>query len=533
MDKSAAYLAAEFKKYGLQEGSNKGFLNAYEQTVNQRPTKRNVLSFSMPGGKSLSLTVGEDFMPLNGSLPLEMVRGDVVFVGFGIQEEGWDDYAGVDVKGKIALILRGAPGDKRPLSNAAKARKAKENGAAGVVLIGPSGPNRSEIPRTNAAQGVRGVDVVAVGMHRKWFKDLTGMAYEDAMKMAKPASKPLEVSGKIITEMEPNKGNALNVIGYLPGRDPILKNEFIIVGAHYDHLGYGETGSRTNSDAIHRGADDNGSGTVGLLALAKYYAKQKNNKRTIIFQLYSGEELGLRGSGAWADANADTLKSTSAMINMDMIGRVRDEQLYIYGTSSCVLWDDMLKGISIPGLKLVTAPNVRGDSDQASFARKNVPVLFFHTGLHDEYHTEKDDLTIVNFGGMSQVLEAVSQTINQIDRHPALLEFNKEAQMGNRPTDRQVPSGGPRRVLVGFVPDMMAGGPGLRIAGTTPGSPAEKAGFKSGDVITSLNGKPIADLESYTELLKGLAPGDKVKIGFTRDGKPMEVEFAVVARPGG
>jgi len=239
----------------------------------------------------------------------------------------------------------------------------------------------------------------------------------------------------------PNAGKAKNVIAYLPGTDPVLRNEFIVIGGHFDHLGYGEIGSRTGMDMIHPGADDNGSGAAGVLAAAEWFSKHRINRRTIIFQGYSGEELGLRGSRGWVDANKDKLPNIAGMLNMDMIGTVRFNQTFVYGLTSSNDWLPLFSNVKVDGLKLLLCPNARGDSDQASFVAASVPALFFHTVLTDEYHTEKDTWDRVNYPGAADVVEAVLQTALQLDASPKKMAFNPNVERGNRPTDRRPPTG--------------------------------------------------------------------------------------------
>lgn len=543
-DMAVAYIEKAFKSYGLKPGATGSFVHTFATTVNLRAAAKNKLSFTK-GGKTWTPKLESEYLPLAGSVNDKAVSGDLVYVGYGLEEEGWNDFAGVDVKGKVAVMLRGAPTGKTASSNNRKARLAAEKGAVGVVFVGPSGPGSAEFPKTNRGQGIPGtLEIVAVGIHSKFFKDLTGMDFVAARAATAPQSKVLDVKFEATTELETNNVTGRNVIGYLEGKDPVLKNEYIIVGAHFDHLGYGEVGSRTNSDAYHGGADDNGSGTAGLIAMAKQFAKWHGNQRTIIFQAYSGEEIGLQGSRAWANDHPELLAKTTAMLNMDMIGTVRGNNVYVFGLSSAKGWEGILKQVSVPNLNLVTAPHVRGDSDQASFARKDVPVLFWHTGLTNEYHSEKDLFHMVNLNGATRVANAVSQTVLLLDKAPKL-EFDKaNVVLGNKSTDRVVPPNDPppgqgggdgmgRRIRVGFIPDYAAGGPGAAISGVGPGSPAAKAGLKAGDRITEFNGKAVSDVETLNEAMKTCKPGDKVKVVYQRDGKSVTVEITVEERTDG
>ncbi len=536
MEKCATYIENEFKKAGLKPGKD-GYIHTYPITVNQRPTKNNLLVLTDKDGKKHTLNVGTDYLPLVGSENMKPVNSDLYFVGYGLEDDDWNDYKDQKVEGKVVVVLRGAPDGRKSISNANKARTAAKMGAVGVIFVGPGTPGGAEFPRTNRNYGIpSSLAIVGAGIDSKFFEPLTGLKFGPARRATAPASKALTSSVRMVTELEPNAGVGKNVIGYLAGSDPVLKNEYIIVGGHFDHLGYGEVGSRTGADSYHGGADDNGSGTAAVMSLAKEFAKAKLNKRTIIFQCYSGEEEGLVGSGAWAKDNPEILAKTTGMINMDMIGTVRQGKVYVFGLSSSLGWEPVLNKVKVDGLTLATAAHVRGDSDQASFARKNVPVLFFHTGLTDTYHTEKDLLSTINIKGMSDVATAVAQTVIALD-DATKLEFNADVVLGNKPDDRKVPPpdvpvNTERRIRVGFIPDMGdESGGGALISGTTPGSPAEKAGFKTGDRITKFNGREVTDLDTLNEAMKTCKPGDKVKIVFMRDGKEMILELTVEERP--
>lgn len=548
-EKAAAYIADVFKRAGLRAAEgNPGYIHYFDVQVNQRPSATgNVVALGLPDGKTATLKLGTDFMPLVNSRT-EEVSAPLVFAGYGLKGEDWDDYAGIDVKGKVVVVFRGAPEGKPNIANRQKARVAQEQGAVGIVFVGPTAPGRSELPVTSAVQGfTRAMEFVGVGLHSKWFKPLTGLDYQQTRAMSKPMSRTLKATVRMRTAMEPNAGKGRNVIGYLPGNDPTLKNEYIIVGAHYDHLGYGEVGSRTGNEAPHFGADDNGSGTAGMMALARYFAEKKSNRRTIIFQAYGAEELGLVGSNAWAQDHPEILKATTAMLNMDMIGRVREGTAFAYGSSTSAGWDAILAQVKVPNLKLDVRPNARADSDQASFARRKVPILFFHTGLHDEYHTENDTWDKIYYRGMVDVLEAVSQTVDALDRAEQKLVWADQAEIGSRAGDRQArpggnsaptnPAGNPgnqgRRVRIGFIPDMASGGPGVLLAGTTPDTPAAKAGLKAGDRVLKIGDKKLDGLEDMQAAMMALEVGKPVDLVILRDGKEIIVKIVPETPAGG
>ncbi|HVL38979.1 MAG TPA: M28 family peptidase [Fimbriimonadaceae bacterium] len=529
-DLAATYIAAHFRRIGLHEGPNKGYFHTWEFSHGFRPKEDSSLTVFLPGGKTQVLRPREDFVPLPGTAE-KPVSGDIVYVGFGLEDASWNDYANVDVRGKIVLMLRGVPEGQRQASHGAKAALAASKGAIGVIFAGPTAPGRAELPPLNRAAGVRAdTGVAAAAVTGDVFRSITGLTYEAARAQSPGSGKVTGASARIAGGVEENSGLAKNVIGYLPGRDSRLRNEYIIVGAHYDHLGHGEVGSMSGSGDIHPGADDNASGTAAVMMLAEHFAKTKSNRRTMIFQLYSGEELGLLGSRAWTNFNTDKLARTSAMINLDMVGRLRDGKLSVFGTSSAEEWPGLLGKVNVPNVQLVTAPNVRADSDQAAFAAQKVPVLFFHTGLHPEYHTERDRFETVNVQGIAQVCEVVAQVLKGVDALSRKLEFSEKTVMGNLPGDRRATGDSQRRVRIGFIPDMAAGGPGVRITGASPDSPAAKAGFKEGDRILSFDGKKIESLEDLQAAMVAARVGQRVKVRYLRDDREHEVELTVEAR---
>lgn len=438
---AADYLAQQFRRIGLEEGPHKGFFHEFEVTVNQRPTSNNVLTFRDRAGQTWRLSLGEDFVPLAGTRPMRMVNADLVYVGFGLAEDDWNDFEGVDLEGKVAVMFRGVPEGRRPASNGAKARWAANKGAVGVIFAGSAVEGRRDLPPLSRGQGLApNTDIVAAAVSERHFERLVGVPIDEARAVQGPASRPLDWSVRMITETEPNRGMGRNVIGILLGNDPAVRDEIIVVGAHFDHLGYGEVGSRTGADIIHPGADDNASGVAGVLALAEYFATNRTNRRTMIFQLYSGEEVGLVGSAAWVRDNPETVRRISAMINLDMIGRLRDGRLTVFSTSSSTEWDAILDAVAAPDIRLQKSPTIAAGSDHFPFARANVPNLFFHTGLTPEYHTENDTVDTINFSGMVNIVDLVRQVIENVDGREKL-PWNPDAQSGGRRRPAAPPAG--------------------------------------------------------------------------------------------
>ena len=322
--------------------------------------------------------------------------------------------------------------------------------------------------------------------------------------------------------------NATNIVGVIEGRDANLKSEAIVIGAHYDHLGRGGPGSGSlaaNSTDIHYGADDNASGTSALLELARHYAKAKTNKRTLVFVAFSGEELGLFGSKHYADNPVIPVDKTVAMINMDMIGRLNEDNLTIGGIGSAVEWKSVVEGInnfnapktsmegSTAGFKLRLDEAGLGPSDHASFYMKKIPVLFFFTGTHTDYHKPSDTSEKINYGGLVRIANMVSRVVDSIDANPNRPTYKDAAapqQMGGRRTFN---------VSIGVMPGYGDDGSGMVIDGVTEGRPAAAAGLKAGDKIVSLAGKQVKNVNDYMEILGGLVADQEVEIVVVRGGE--------------
>ena len=301
-----------------------------------------------------------------------------------------------------------------------------------------------------------------------------------------------------------------NVVGILEGNDPVLKNEAIVIGAHYDHIGLGELGSLAEGrgQQIHNGADDNASGTAGLLELARVLASQRATlKRSVVFVAFSAEEEGLLGSKHYVATPAFPLDKTVAMINMDMIGRMKDDRVIVGGSGSSPLWKDLLPRLKPNGLELKFQDDGYGPSDHASFYAKDIPVLFFFTGVHQDYHRPSDDPDKINLAGANQVLELVLGTAQ------ALSQQERPTRSSPKPRSRSEPRGrGEFRVYLGTIPDYGEEVEGVKLSGVREGSPAAKAGMKGGDIIVECAGKQIKNVYDYTYVLGDRKPGDVVEI---------------------
>jgi hypothetical protein len=324
-------------------------------------------------------------------------------------------------------------------------------------------------------------------------------------------------------KVEPLKVTAHNVVGKLEGSDPARADEIVVVGAHYDHLGMGGPGSLAPDDVSpHNGADDNGSGTAVLLGLAEYFATQPDARpaRSLVFVAFSAEEMGLLGSDYFVNNPPFSLDQVTAMVNFDMVGRLKDDgDMQVFGTESAEEFETLLDTLDAndDALTLSYVGDGYGPSDQTSFYAKKIPVLHMFTGTHTQYHRPDDDWELINAEGMAQVADFSAILISDLANWPGELTLIER----QRP---QVSGGGGYGPYLGTIPDFgeVEGG-GLRLSGVRAGSPAEAAGLQGGDVVVEFAGKEVVNIYDYTYALRDHAPGDTVQIKVKREGEVVEL----------
>lgn len=327
-----------------------------------------------------------------------------------------------------------------------------------------------------------------------------------------PAKKGIPPNSKTV--------NAANVIGFLDNN----QSKTIVIGAHYDHLGMGDQGSSLQSNSmgmIHNGADDNASGVAGMLELAKYYSRNKIKENyNFLFIAFSGEELGLMGSKFYLDNASLKTADINCMINLDMIGRYREEKgVSIGGIGTSTFWENNAAKIANDmGIKFNLDSTGIGPSDHASFYLKDIPVLFIFTGAHPDYHKPSDDLALINLKGEALLLEYVINVINQINLRP-VLDFKKTSNPHSNASKSSF------KVTLGVIPDYSFDGIGLRLDGVSDGRPAEIAGIKTGDIILKIGTFEIKDVYSYMEALNKFEKGMTVKVLLKRKEEKKEVEL--------
>ncbi|MEI6576450.1 MAG: M20/M25/M40 family metallo-hydrolase [Bacteroidota bacterium] len=532
----ANWMVSRFQNIGIKE-FNDYYFQEFNVVYEVKLGPRCAMSFPGYVGKA-----GIDFTPLSFSDNAVMER-DVAFVGYGftIKQDSlkWDDYAGIDVTNKWVLVMRGNPEYDKSTSKfvsfsdeRGKVLNAKDHGAAGVIIVTGKDVDKNDtlLPLFfDKSASTAGVPVVNI---RRSVAELllkaSGKSLEELEKTfkkdMKPASFPISTVVKATTQVSMLNGLTQNIMGYIPGSDPKLKDEYIVIGAHYDHLGMGgpESGSRRpDTLAIHNGADDNASGVGGILALAEYFAKNPNKpKRSIIIVAFSGEEMGLLGSKYFVGHCPVDLKKVKAMFNFDMIGRLPADSasLMISGTGTSVEAEDLLNkyGKNQP-FKIKFSTEGYGASDHSSFYMENIPVFFFTTGAHDDYHTPADKANKINYEGEKEVLDYAKLVVEDVVNRDQVLSFREAGPKGS------AGRGGYRfKVTLGILPDFTSSNDkGLRVDGVTKDRPAAKGGMLKGDIITALNGKPVKNIYEYMDRMKTLEAGQTVNIDIIRGDKRM------------
>ena len=323
-----------------------------------------------------------------------------------------------------------------------------------------------------------------------------------------------------------------NVVAFLPGRDPALRGQIVVVGAHLDHLGRSMSGALDPEakDAIRNGADDNASGSAAVLELARVLASRPT-RRSLLFLNFSGEELGLLGSQYFVEHSPLPVDSMVAMLNFDMVGRLRGDNLIVYGVSTATELPALLDSANAP-VKL----NVRGvgdgfgPSDHSSFYTKDMPVLHFFTDLHPQYHRATDDVRLINAAGVARVVTLAERLIRAIDARDARLTFVRSTA---RPAVGGARATQGSNVYLGSIPDMSAPDvKGLRLTGVRAGSPADSAGLLAGDIVVEFGGKPVSDLQSYSDALYSHKPGDEVEVVVQRGAERLRLTVQLGRRGG-
>ncbi len=439
--------------------------------------------------------------------------GPVVFAGYGLvvpdsQDFGYDSYAGLDVKDKVVLILRYFPEDAEPKAKAIlarysdlrfKARAARQHGAkAMIVVTGPTSPNAGEFAPMTFDTALAGSGIIGISINGETAKALfaraQGKTLEDAQKALDSGNPHVAgfdlpgVTAHVKAAVEREKQTGHNIVAYLPATSPTagVQKPWVALGAHYDHLGRGNNGNslarKEEAGGIHLGADDNASGTAAVLAIGDALSRQPR-RRNVLLDFWSGEELGLLGSAAFAANPPVPIEQIAAYLNFDMVGRMQDNKLAVQAAGTSPVWSKILEQANVAaGFDLQVQQDPYQPTDVATFNLAGVPSLAFFTGTHVDYHRPSDTADKINYEDLDRVVEFASS----IARRLADLEPPPEFTKVDQPA-----SGGGRagiRVFTGTIPDYATEVKGLLLSGVIGGGPAEQAGLQKGDVIVEIAG---------------------------------------------
>ena len=563
LDLAADYIADQLKSCGVD---TKHFHNSPFQTFRLRSLGGEgavqQLAVHSGQGELEQLKLGQNYTSVTvartGRFDLP-----VVFAGFGITapEVSYDDYSGLDVQGAAVILLRHCPpavaeGGENLASHSwirTKIRNAVEHGAQAVLLCNDLAelervrdelkldPEKAEpLLRAELTPASPEDAIPAVHCRRSVLKSIltsAGLKLDqletEILRKSQPAS--CRVPGARVSGLvsRTRTGRKLrNVLGLISGRCEVAA-ETIILGAHYDHLGRGGWGSLAlgANQSIHNGADDNASGTAVMIEVARQLAARKEPlKRSVLFIAFSGEELGLLGSKQYVRDPLVPLRDTVAMLNLDMVGRLRNDQLTVYGTGTSTAWPDLIESRAKPlSLRISSRSGGYGPSDHASFYEKGIPVLHFFTGFHPQYHRPSDDVELLNITGMRKIASFVSELIVGIADSEARLVrshmAHRLADLAPETLEGVLAGQGTRqrRVVLGVVPRKPADGKGLRVESTVPLSPAARYGLRVGDVILRVDNQPVACTRELTARVQAHAPGERVVLQVRRNGILLEL----------
>ncbi len=612
-NEAAKYIADEFKRLGLRPATLDVSLSRARGAVGQYDThlqpfpfvagvelgKQNKLEFHfvpnqgtksapLKSASAVRMVVGEDWMPLGFTSQDSLEKLPAVFVGYGItsSELNWDDYANAKASGKIAIAFSGAPDAGNPHSPFARFKElrwkviaARNAGAKALIIIADEmnfKDDRLSQLRYNNSGGDAGLPVIAVSRPagERLLSASATMLTEIQKRVGEKQTVPVTeqvpalpqqpVMVSLTTNVVRREVHAANVIGILEGSDPILKNEAIIIGAHYDHLGLGGEGSLAPKEGeIHHGADDNASGTAGLLELARIFTSAgSRSKRTIVFIAFAGEEEGLLGSNYYVNHPVVPLANTVAMLNMDMIGRLKNRNLIIGGIGTATEWRALAEAanlsqgltVSLTGtprtvgthgqapivvgangqtivsidpsrqFQLILNEDGFGPSDHSSFYAKQIPVLFFWTGTHEDYHKPSDTADKINYDDEARILEFVARLVRDVDTETKRPTYAvAKSQAAGRTT-------GGFNVSLGTIPNYAESNDGLLIDGVRENSPAAMSGIQAGDKIVKLAGRDIRNVYDYTAALGEMRAGQEYDVELMRNGQRLKLKIIPAAR---
>lgn len=585
INRAAEYIAHEFEKGGLKPAVDG---NSYFQPFTMPATKlvgAPVLVIRGPQGQEIELHAGRHFQPMGLSSSGD-VSAPLVFAGYGItaHQGHYDDYSATDAEGKIVVVLRDTPRAGSRFASfpsrylhqsfVSKIRNAEKHKAAGIIFVNDRDTAKDGddlLAFSFTAVGSNSGSLPIIHIHRQVLNDMLGSGGDSSLaelegdidRDLRPRSVPLTGwTAHLKMEVKRSTIEVKNVVGYLPGSGP-LATETVVFGAHYDHLGYGGMGSLSGlkNPAIHHGADDNGSGTTALMELARRFGQMPNRSgRRLLFIAFSGEESGLLGSEYYCKHPLFPLSETVAMINMDMVGRLRPakegmwpevlgsltlpdriglpgvfplaillqdsqrdwhspkEQLIVQGTATAQNFNGLLADVNRHyDFKFNKLPGGVGPSDHSSFYSHKVPVFFFFTGDHPDYHRPTDTADKINVPGMKKVTDFVEELGRSLAEAPRRPKYVKAVEPP-QPRYGDIPR-------LGVMPSYGDAGEGVLLNAVSDGGPASKAGLKEGDRIIEIAGKSIRDINAYMGVLATQKRGQSIDIGIMREGKKLTLKI--------
>ncbi|UCC30329.1 MAG: M28 family peptidase [Phycisphaerales bacterium] len=543
IDLAAGYIAGQFAAAGLEPGGPDA--TYFQEFTISRPAElldETDLTFQ---GASVDALVKADFTPFSFSAQGDF-DGEMIFVGYGAAnpDQEYDDYAGIDATDRVVLMLRREPPGWDPdggyTDHARFDRKVKlaaekgaaavfvanqdpgEDGIDGLMRFRPRGEDHG-LPALHVKRHLADELLAAGGLGS--LTELQQQLDEEGRNVSAPLA-GVRVAGTVAYESKDIP--ARNVIGVLPGTGTHA-DEYIVIGAHYDHVG-------VRRGQVCNGADDNASGTAGVIEAAWALARTPNRNRSVIFMAFAGEETGLHGSRHYVEEPTVDLDSVVAMLNFDMIGRLNPDNqanmLGIQGLGTGGSFKEIIeRRTEEAGIEYLPEDSARGPSDHAPFYRADIPALFFHTGMHRDLHQPSDDTEKINAEGAAQIVDLayhiVLDVMNEEDA-PVFAQVDKRASIFR--------STGPGHgVVMGVVPDMddTSGAPGWRVVRVFPGSGADKAGMQSDDRIIRIDGLPISGLDEYRAATAHKEPGDVIQVTVRRGQEELilDVELSARRRP--
>ena len=533
---AADWIAARMQELGLAPGGSEGYLQPFQAPVGAQLKGENALSV---GGQTLALS--RDWQPFTFSDDAS-VAGELVWAGYGITAPtlGYDDYAGLDVKGKVVVVAGHFPREadtSSPFRDPRqhhlgewryKAMNARDHGAVGLLAVrddwnhpGPDdiSPWRGQV---SSRAGIVAARVTLAALAAAGV-DAAGAA-APGQADGRPHSRPLGVAARLHVSVEQERARTANVVGLLPGKD--ASAGCVVVGAHFDHLGYGgETSLAPDRHEVHPGADDNASGVAALLEIARAAVAGGPARRTLVFVAFSGEELGLLGSAHFVRSPPPScpVDDMQLMLNLDMVGRPREGKLYVLGSDTAVGGRERVRRLAeepprIP-LQLSFGGDGYGPSDHTSFYGRGVPVVFLFTGAHADYHRPSDTPDKIDSRGLAEVARLayrVADAAAEARERYAVVKTPPPPGSQARAGERSAGYG----AYLGSIPDFEERKePGVLVSAVRPGSPAEQAGMKGGDVIVRVGATKIVSLQDLVYALRAHRPGDVVEVAWQHAGR--------------